>query len=73
MKKFSVSSLFKNKKTTENTKHTEKGIKQMFQVVFQSSVYIFDIEQLLKNKRRKKLLLGWKSYLVDCPIGFYIL
>jgi hypothetical protein len=45
----------------------------MFKTVFQSTVYIFDMENSLKNKRRRKLLFGFKSFLVDCPIGFYVL
>jgi len=45
----------------------------MFKVVFQSTVTFFDLEDSLKKKRCKNLMLGWQSFMVDCPIGFYIL
>lgn len=44
----------------------------MFRIVFQSRVSIFDLQNSLKNRRNKKLL-GFKSYLVDWPVAFYIL
>ncbi len=44
----------------------------MLCIVVQSTVCMFDLENCLKNRRRQKLLLGFKSYR-DCPIGFYVL
>jgi len=45
----------------------------MFKIVFQSTVSIFDLQDALKHRRKKKLFLGFKSFLVDLPVGFYFL
>ena len=45
----------------------------MLKTVYQSTVSIFDLQNALKKKRRKKLHLGFKSLLVGYPRAFYFL
>jgi hypothetical protein len=45
----------------------------MITIIYDSTMYFLDLQAELQKKRRKKILLGFKSYLVDCPMGFYFL
>jgi len=42
----------------------------MLTTVYKSTVSYFDLESRLKTKRRKNLLFGFTTFLVDCPIRF---
>lgn len=45
----------------------------MFRTIYQSTISIFDLQNSLKTKRHKKLHLGFKSFMIDCPIAFFFL
>ncbi len=45
----------------------------MLRTVYQSSIMVFDLQNVLKKKSRKKLYLGFKSFMVDCPLAFFFL
>ncbi len=45
----------------------------MLRFVFRSSVTFIDLEGSLKKRRRKKLMLGFKSFGFTDLVGFYIL
>lgn len=45
----------------------------MLTIVFQSTVTLLDLHASLKSKRRKNLMLGFKSSGIDNLVAFYVL
>lgn len=45
----------------------------MLTIIYQSTVSCFDLEDQLKDRRKKRLFMNFKAFLVDCPIRFYLL
>lgn len=45
----------------------------MFSTVYESTVSYFDIEKVLKSKRKKKLQMGFISLMMGRASAFYIL